>query len=450
LLQLPAEGTFLTVAREPTSVRMMRSWQWIARAARAAERQVGRPWLTLGIAALGALGLFALNTDLVVASPTGQTPAKPARVRPGANREELLAGLHPHTRELVDGRYLSRLPRGQRAVLTLDPSLDSFVSKLLKRSEVPYAGVVAMVPSTGRLLAYVSHSSAEPNGPDRALEASAPAASVFKVITATALLNEGLAPNRSTCYHGGSQALTMAELVDNPKLDRACASITGALGFSINPVMGKLALKHLDPRKLTRQAAAYGFGEKIPFDVQTERSLLDVPTDNKLEFARTAAGFWHTSLSPLHGAVVAASIANKGRMMRPELVDSVLDENGKTVFHAEPEFLRKVMEPHIASQLGTMMTATIKQGTCRRSFRDARGRPMLPGIEVAGKTGTLNRELPAFRGYTWWVGFAPVENPKIALAVLVVNSPMWRIKASQVAAETLRHYLVEMPKYAKR
>ncbi|HEY6876769.1 MAG TPA: penicillin-binding transpeptidase domain-containing protein [Polyangiales bacterium] len=406
----------------------------------------------MALGAAIAVGGLSSWVNLVGAAPTGKAPQLPAQVngraaraRPGTRREELLSGLRPHARELIDGKYTSRLPRGQRAVLTVDPELDSFVSKLLKRNELPYAGVVAMVPSTGRLLAYVSHSSAEPNGPDRALEATAPAASVFKVITTTALLNEGLAPTRSTCYHGGSQALTMAELADNPKLDRACASITGALGFSINAVMGKLALKYLDPKKLTKQASLYGFGEKLPFDVQTERSLLDVPTE-KLEFARTAAGFWHTSLSPLHGAAIAASIANKGKMMRPELVDSVVDDGGQVVFKAEPELFRKVMEPHIASQLGTMMTATIKQGTCRRSFRDARGRPLLPNIEVAGKTGTLNRETPQFRGYTWWVGFAPVDDPKIALAVLVVNSPMWRIKASQVAAETLKHYLVDMPK----
>jgi len=108
---------------------------------------------------------------------------------------------------------------------------------------------------------------------------------------------------------------------------------------------------------------------------------------------------------------------------------------------------RKVMEPLIASQLGTMMTATVKQGTSRRTFHDGRGRSLCPGVEIAGKTGTLSRENP-YRGYTWWVGFAPVENPQIALAVLVVNTPNWRIKASGVAAETMRHFFVDMPKHA--
>jgi len=404
-------------------------------------------WIVVWSIVLTCVGsAFVFVGGSAVAAPAAAAQGKAAvTVRP-PTRDQLIAGLNPRARSLVDGRLTARLAGGNRAVLTLDPSLDDFVTKLLKRNEVPYAGVVAMVPSTGKLLAYVSHSSAEPNGSDRCLDASAPAASVFKVVTATALLNEGVSPTRSTCYHGGSHALTMRELVDNPKLDRACASLTGALGFSINAVVGKLALKHLDPKKLEHQASLYGFGEHLPFDMVTEKSAIDVPKDD-LEFARTAAGFWHMFLSPLHGAAIAATIANKGRMMRPELVDTVLDPAGNVLSRGTPALYRKVTEPHIAAQLATMMTSTVKQGTSRRTFHDARGRALVPGIEIAGKTGTLSKESP-YRGYTWWIGFAPVEDPKIALAVLVVNSPNWRIKASQVAAETLRHYLVDMPKKA--
>jgi cell division protein FtsI/penicillin-binding protein 2 len=421
---------FLTALRVEGSVLPMPPLRW---------------FVVWGIVSACACAAFVLAGGSAGAAPAAAAQGKAITERP-PTRDQLIAGLNPRVRTLVDGKLTSRLSGGNRAVLTLDPSLDDFVTKLLKRNEVPYAGVVAMVPSTGRLLAYVSHSSAEPNGSDRCLDASAPAASVFKVITATALLNEGVSPTRSTCYHGGSHALTMRELVDNPRLDRACASLTGALGFSINAVVGKLALKHLDPKKLERQANLYGFGENLPFDMVTEKSALEVPKDD-LEFARTAAGFWHMHLSPLHGAAIAATIANKGRMMRPELVDQVLDANGSVISRSSPTLYRKVTEPHIAAQLGTMMTSTVKQGTSRRTFHDARGRALVPGIEIAGKTGTLSKEAP-YRGYSWWVGFAPVEDPKIALAVLVVNSPNWRIKASQVAAETLRHYLVEMPKKA--
>lgn len=421
-------ATFLTRLGAEGSLRTMRR---------------ARGFMAWGVAPVFAGIVFWLCGDVVTAAPLAERAAKSAPARP-VRRDEVLAGFDPRVRELVDGRLTSRLSRGQRAVLSLDPALDTFVTKLLKKNEVPFAGVAAIEPSTGRVLAYVSHSSAEPRGPDRVLEAAAPAASVFKLITASALLNEGLSPARTTCYHGGSHMLTSRELVDNPRLDTACASLTGALGFSINAVFGKLALRHLDPKKLARQASAYGFGENLPFDVPAARSPIDVPAD-KLEFARTAAGFWHSRLSPLHGAMIAASIANGGRMMRPQIVERVLDTSKQVVLRSEPVVYRKVVEPHTADQLATMMRATVQQGTSRRTFHDARGRPLLPGIDVAGKTGTLSQEKP-YRGYTWWVGFAPVKAPKIALAVLIVNSPNWRIKASQVAAETLRHYLVEQPR----
>ena len=83
-------------------------------------------------------------------------------------------------------------------------------------------------------------------------------------------------------------------------------------------------------------------------------------------------------------------------------------------------------------------------GTARRTFHDRHGRPFLPGVRIAGKTGTLSGSDP-YRGYTWWVGFAPAEAPTIAVAALAVNTPLWRIKASYVAREALRYYLVERP-----
>ncbi len=95
----------------------------------------------------------------------------------------------------------------------------------------------------------------------------------------------------------------------------------------------------------------------------------------------------------------------------------------------------------IAGGVGEMMTRTVTKGTAKKAFWDQKGRPFLPGISVAGKTGTLSRYNP-HRTYNWWVGYAPVDDPKIAVAALVVNEPKWRIKASYVAREALRKYLV--------
>jgi cell division protein FtsI/penicillin-binding protein 2 len=88
-----------------------------------------------------------------------------------------------------------------------------------------------------------------------------------------------------------------------------------------------------------------------------------------------------------------------------------------------------------------MMTKTVTKGTAKKAFYDPKGRSFLPGISVAGKTGTLSRHNP-HRTYNWWVGYAPVDDPKIAVAALVVNEPQGRIKASYVAREALRNYLV--------
>jgi cell division protein FtsI/penicillin-binding protein 2 len=267
---------------------------------------------------------------------------------------------------------------------------------------------------------------------------------VFKLITGAALLERGLTPGTSTCYHGGASKLTMSELVDNSKLDTACISFSGALGFSVNAVFGKRALKHLDRARLGRYASAFGFGERLPFDASTQASSLDIPGDS-LEFARTAAGFWHSNMSPLHGALIAATIAHRGRMMRPYVVDKILDPKGQLLARSGPELHRAVLERKTAETLARMMRTTVSQGTARKSFYDQRGVPFLPGINVAGKTGTLSRERP-YRGYSWFVGFAPAEAPKIAVAALLVNSPKWRIKASYLAREALRYQLVEAPR----
>ena len=115
--------------------------------------------------------------------------------------------------------------------------------------------------------------------------------------------------------------------------------------------------------------------------------------------------------------------------------------SGDTLYEHTPRAFRQVLPRHTARLTGEMMTRTVTKGTAKKAFYDHRGRPFLPGIEVAGKTGTLSRYNP-HRMYNWWVGYAPVDDPQIAVAALVVNEPKWHIKASYVAKETLRNYLV--------
>lgn len=342
-------------------------------------------------------------------------------------------------RETEDGWAVSRRD-GTRAVLTLDRGLQTHVASLFARYEVPRGGLVALDPKTGRVLAFVGYEAGKGSSAAVVTDPDPPAASVFKIVTASALLDAGVKSSASVCYGGGMRGLVQADLVDSPNRDRWCASLADALGYSINAVFAKLADRHIDEARMSRYVSAFGFGQRLPFDLPATPSPAEVP-DSRLERARMAAGFWHSQLSPLHGALLAATIANDGKMPYAAVVDRIESRSGETLYQHTPRIFRQVLPRHTAEQTGQMMTRTVTKGTSKKAFWDSRGRPFLPGVEVAGKTGTLSRYNP-HRTYNWWVGFAPVDDPEIAVAALVVNEPKWRIKASYVAKEALREYLM--------
>lgn len=415
---------------------------------------MSRPVRRMGIKLLLAAALAGAAVALCSVGASGdETRAAAQRQEAGGGasaparptRQSLLRGLDPLSHRLEEGVLVSDLAEGRRAVLTLDPGLQEHVTSELERFEVPFGSVVAIEPATGRVLAYVSHSSANPGAGDLARDPTPPTASVFKIISAAALVDAGVSPSERVCYHGGFSRLTEADLADSSR-DRRCNTLADAVGGSINTIFAKLSTRHLDSATLERYAAAFGFGHALPFDVPTQASPGEIPSSesDRLEFARTSAGFWHMHMSPLHGALIGATFANDGKMPRASMVDRVTDRNGRVVLRHEPEIFRAVIPRHTARAVGEMMELTVTEGTSRRSFHDQQGNAFLPGIRVAGKTGTLSSENP-YRGYTWWVGFAPADRPTIAVAALVVNTPRWRIKASYLARETLRWYLVEKP-----
>ncbi|MBN2715690.1 MAG: penicillin-binding protein, partial [Deltaproteobacteria bacterium] len=172
--------------------------------------------------------------------------------------------------------------------------------------------------------------------------------------------------------------------------------------------------------------------------ISVKPSAIDIPSD-RLEKARASAGFWHSHLSPLHGAVIAQSIAQDGAMLRPYIVDHVEDRDGNVIYQSSPKYIGRTVEKDTARQLIEAMKVTVERGTARSAFADRRGNRTIPGVEVAGKTGTLNGERP-YRAYSWFVGLAPADDPEVAIAVLIVNEPKWRIKSSWTAAQILREY----------
>lgn len=381
---------------------------------------------------------------LVLGTPLALTASPPSAQRASTNVARVLAPPFSDVdvakaRAGEDGWVVPRRD-GTRAVLTVDKDLQSHIRSLFARYDVPQGGLVAIDPKTGRVLAYVGYEAGKGESASVVTDPGPPAASVFKIVTASALVDAGVKSSTSVCYGGGMRGLVQADLVDSPKRDRWCATLADALGYSINAVFAKLADRHIDEARMAQYVSAFGFGQRLPFDLPATPSPADVP-DSRLERARMAAGFWHSQLSPLHGALLASTIANDGQMPYAAIVDRIENGTGETLYQHTPRNFRQVLPRQTARTTGEMMTNTVTKGTAKKAFWDSRGRPFLPGIRVAGKTGTLSRYNP-HRTYNWWVGYAPVDDPQIAVAALVVNEPKWRIKASYVAKEALREYLV--------
>ncbi len=353
-----------------------------------------------------------------------------------------IAGLDLRRIAFDDGAPTAPAEAGT-ARLTLDGDLQRAAAKLMALRHFPEAAVVLLVMASGRVLVYASHVE---KGPARDLcaEAGAPSASVFKIVTAAALVEDAhLGPDTKQCYLGGEQRITAADLVEDPSRDKWCVTLAGALGRSVNAVFARLASERLAPRQLDAMARRFGYGAAPSFDVPVQPSALHMP-DDPLEFARTAAGFWNTTLSPLQAAEISAIVARRGEIVRPRVVDAIVGPSGSVVWSSPaPAPPTRAIAPETADKVASMMEQTVREGTSFRAFHDGRGASFLPGITVAGKTGTLS-EPKADRFYTWFTGFAPMKAvdgaEQVAVAVLVVNGPVWREKANVLARDVLRAY----------
>ena len=332
---------------------------------------------------------------------------------------------------------------GTRKVeLTLNPKYQRAALGFLREGHVPEGAVVMTEIKTGRVLVWASYVM-DGTMHDVASEATAPSASVFKVVTGSALIEAGLPASTRVCYSGGEHNIKASDLVENKKRDKWCATMGQAMGRSLNAVFARLADKNLTKDKLTNMANRLGWGQDLPFDVKIAQSALNFP-DDELGFARTAAGFWNTTLSPFQGVNLATTMANGGEMIRLSIVSSVKDDAGE-IYHGPTarQVIRRAIEANVATQVTSMMEQTVDNGTSYKSFHDRNGKSYLPDIRVAGKTGTLTKPVAEGPFYTWWVGFAPSNKPEVALSVLVANRPKWRVKATNIASDMLRVYFAD-------
>lgn len=389
------------------------------------------------IALAGGVLLFgaASLADLSSPEPTSAATGAPEVTPPSASPPAPLPALGARRLEPGTNRYVAALGAGE-AALTLDPNLQERLERFLESQAVPWGAVVVMEPSTGRVLALAEHAQAEPDAKDLSLRAMAPAASIFKIVTAAALLGQGVPPEEEVCYHGGRHRLQPGLLEDDPRRDRRCLTFASAMAKSANVVFAKLASRGLTADALRAEASQFLFDAPIPFARPVEISTTNIPED-AFGLANTAAGFGDVRLSPLHGALIASIVANGGVYVPPVLID---EARGVTLPPPPPS--RRVIAEDVAQALAGMMETTVSEGTARRAFR--RPGPSLHDVAIAGKTGSLADKAP-YRDYSWFVGFAPVDDPKFAVAAVVVNGPVWRVKASTVAREAFAAALRDAP-----
>ena len=233
-----------------------------------------RRWIGVG----AALGVIVALVPVVRGSIAIDAPLRKLSsavgVTPKSKEPPKLDGLDLLRLDLRPQRVMAPLKDGQTAELTLDPAVQRVARAQMQKYRMPESGVVVMDVKTGKLLAYASYVN-EGEAFDVNARAEAPAASVFKVITGSALVEKGgLNSESEQCYHGGKSRILPDELVDDPRRDKWCATVAIAMGRSLNVVFGRLAQKHLTPEDVAQMGGAFGFGASVPFAV-AERSSQD-------------------------------------------------------------------------------------------------------------------------------------------------------------------------------
>jgi peptidoglycan glycosyltransferase len=367
---------------------------------------------------------------LIAAFPSvARSQSEPARVQAAPSAVDL-----EHI-SLSDAGATAPKPGGGSQRLTLDPALQRAALRLLAGAGPVAGGLIAIDAHTGRVLAWAEIGR---DGRQRHLltRARDPAASVFKLVTTAALFeNTDVTPADSVCIAGGMHGIERRHL-DAPQGGEAieCAPFRYALGYSKNAVFAQLATHRLLRADLIQTAEALGFNGRVPFDVEAEVGRLVVPY-NDLEFARAAAGFQGSTLSPLGAAHLANVIAHGGEATQIRILD---DEQGDP--DARAPSAGRVLRALTAERIRHMMEVTVQSGTCRHAFSDEQGHPYLGNIRVAGKTGTLRPG--SNEGMTsWFTGFAPSRSPELVLSVMLENGKVWRRKANELARDFMRVYL---------
>ncbi len=343
------------------------------------------------------------------------------------------------------GRKVIPLERDGRRfemTTTIDTSLQNYLVERLDRTNSRYVGIVVMDAETGRILALVGFDREDPSH-NPCMDSRFPAASIFKIVTAAAAVETcGLGASSPLEYFGRKYTLYKSQL----KRDRAGrghrTTLRDSFAQSINPVFGRLGVHYLGKSRLEAYAEAFGFNRRFDLEIPMGQSTVSI-TDQPYHWAEIASGFNRkTTISPLHGAMIASAVLNQGRIVAPVLVERIEDEQGRVRYRSRSTLLRQAISPGASTVMNALMEETIASGTCRKTFRKADQDSVLSRLRIGGKTGSINSRTHDSRRYDWFVGFAEEKEgrEKIVLSAVVVHEKFIGVKAREYARMTLKHY----------
>lgn len=332
-------------------------------------------------------------------------------------------------------------PQGGNVQLTLDADAQVAAFEGLRAiGEDVQGAVVALEPSSGKVLAMVSSPTFDPNRlashdlgrvldvaerleddpaqplVNRAISTTLPPGSTFKLVTAAAAIESGSYDSETTVPGGYQYQLPQSTTKIGNDGGGNCGgnriSMTQALAVSCNVTFLTLA-NELGAETMREQAEAFGFNDTQLTDLPGQAASrypgdLDAP-----QTAMSGIGQSSVTATPLQMAMVAAGIANNGVVMKPYVVDEVRAPNLDVLDKTDPAEYSRAVSQNTADELTEMMVATVETGTA--------GNAAIPGLRVAGKTGTA-QSTPDRPPYAWFVSFAPADDPQVAVAVLVEAS----------------------------
>jgi peptidoglycan glycosyltransferase len=347
-------------------------------------------------------------------------------------------GVLPEITSLLSGGRSA--PRGAEVVTTLDLNVQRALAAALA-GRARAAGIV-MDPRTGAVLALAATPVFNPNTLDRNWKALIadpasplldrsttglyPPGSTFKIVTAGDALAAGLVTPATTFVDNGGLTVGNFIVRDDQNEVTGTQNLTGAFALSSNVDFAAIALK-IGPDRWFEDAARWGLGQPVNFDLPVARDRLP-PRDEVTPSVLAQLGFGQASLlvTPMRMALVAATIADGGRTPRPYVVRSIA--GSETHLATQPEQLAAPLDAETAHQVRDLMIAVVQRGTGTGAA--------LPGVTVAGKTGTATN--PHGPAHAWFVAFAPAEAPRVVVAVIVENAGYGAAVAVPIVRDVLR------------